>query len=60
MNWSLMQPLAKKRLLELNGNAQACGLGVGGDIEKIYGILDALLSNAIKYTETGSVTLTLD
>ena len=51
------QPLAKKRHLNLTATLKHVDLVLAGDVKKIYSILDALLSNAIKYTETGGVTL---
>lgn len=52
------EPVAKRKGLELISQVHHIDYGLQGDVKKIQQILSILLSNAIKFTSAGQVTIT--
>jgi signal transduction histidine kinase len=55
-----LQPIAKERNLELTFHALAVPVALTTDTKRLYQVLQNLISNSLKYTESGSVEVTLD
>jgi two-component system sensor histidine kinase EvgS len=55
-----LQPIAKEKGLELSFHKLAVPVALKTDTKRFYQVLQNLISNALKYTEKGSVDITLD
>ncbi len=55
-----LQPIAKGKNLELSFHTLAVPVALTTDTKRLYQILQNLISNSLKYTEAGSVEVTLD